>query len=112
VLEHPSQSGLEALHRLGPATGPDTSEHAGRHVRLNQLGRDAVHGLLERRDLDQDVVAALVLREHPLDATDLTFQAGEPVLEGLLVLFRQVQALEHRELGDSSIMSGANAGLQ
>src|SRR5690606_18150473 len=66
MLQHLAQCSLEALRRLLALERPglDLGQNTALHVRLQQLHGDAVHGLLQRRDLDEDVVTALVLLQH------------------------------------------------
>jgi membrane protease YdiL (CAAX protease family) len=92
VLEHPAERGLEALERGAPLVPTfEAPNDAGLHMRFEQLDGDRGDGLPECRDLNQDVVAALAFRQHPLDSAHLALDAAQPVLERALGFRVQVE---------------------
>jgi hypothetical protein len=51
---------------------------------VEQLDRHALKGTGGGRDLCQDVYAVHVLVDHPLQSTDLAFDAPQPLLDVVL----------------------------
>lgn len=66
----------------------DVADETAVNVRIQNVGSEALDRLVDRRELDEDVVAVAVLLHHAADAADLPRNAVEARLDRLLLLLR------------------------
>ena len=66
----------------------DVADETAVDVRIQNVGSEALDRLVDRRELDEDVVAVAVLLHHAADAADLPRNAVEARLDRLLLLLR------------------------